>query len=69
VSLVYYGRIVKSMYFDAPAKEDYIRPSPSITTSIVLTTAALIVIFFAAQIVLTAANPSASSLLSYLLGK
>jgi NADH-quinone oxidoreductase subunit N len=69
VSLVYYGRIVKSMYFDAPVKEDYIRPSPSITTSIVLTTAALIVIFFAAQIVLAAANPSASSLLSYLLGK
>jgi NADH-quinone oxidoreductase subunit N len=69
VSLVYYGRIVKSMYFDAPAKEDYIRPSPSITTSIVLTTAALIVIFFAAPLVLSAASPAASSLLTFLAGK
>ena len=69
VSLVYYGRIVKSMYFDAPPKEDYLRPSPSVATSIVLTTAALIVIFFASQIVLAAANPAASSLLAYLLGK
>ena len=69
VSLVYYGRIVKSMYFDAPSKEDYLRPSPSLATSIVLTTAALIVIFFAAQALLAAVNPSANSLLAYLLGR
>jgi len=69
VSLVYYGRIVKSMYFDAPLKEDYIRPSPSVATSIMLTTAALIVIFFAAPLVLTVANPAASSLLMFLVGK
>ncbi len=69
VSLVYYGRIVKSMYFDAPLKEDYIRPSPSVATSIMLTTAALIVIFFAAPLVLTATNPAANSLLMFLVGK
>jgi NADH-quinone oxidoreductase subunit N len=69
VSLVYYGRIVKSMYFDAPLKEDYIRPSPSVATSIMLTTVALIVIFFAAPLVLTAANPAANSLLMFLVGK
>lgn len=69
VSLVYYGRIVKSMYFDAPLKPDYFRPSPSIATSLTLATAGLIVFFFAAQVVLVVANPSAGSLLAFLVGK
>lgn len=69
VSLVYYGRIVKSMYFDAPPKEDYIRPSPSVATSIVLSTVALVVIFFAAPLLLAAASPAANSLLAFLAGK
>ena len=69
VSVVYYGRIVKAMYFDPPLKEDHITTSPSLATSITLTTAALIVIFFAAQLVLAAANPSANSLLAFLTGK
>ncbi|HEX6481624.1 MAG TPA: NADH-quinone oxidoreductase subunit N [Ktedonobacteraceae bacterium] len=69
VSLVYYGRIVRSMYFDPAPKEDYLTTPPALATSITLTTAALIVIFFAAQIVLSAANPAANSLFAYLLGK
>jgi NADH-quinone oxidoreductase subunit N len=69
VSLVYYGRIVKSMYFDAPPKEDYLATPPSLATSITLTTVALVVIFFAAPIVLAVVNPSANSLLAFLAGK
>ncbi len=69
VSLVYYGRIVKVMYFDAPLKNDHLVTPIGLTTSITLTTAALIVITFAAQLVLGAASPAASSLLAFLLGK
>src|SRR5947209_5671331 len=69
VSLVYYGRIVKAMYFDAPLKEDHLVTPIGLSTSIVLTTAALIVITFAAQLVLGAASPAAGSLLAFLLGK
>ncbi len=49
VSLVYYGRIVKAMYFDAPLKEDHLSTPMSLSSSIALTTAAVIVITFAAQ--------------------
>jgi NADH-quinone oxidoreductase subunit N len=69
VSLVYYGRIVKAMYFEAPLKEDHLSTPIGLSSSIALTTAALIVITFAAQVVLLIANPAASSLLAFLPGR
>ncbi len=69
VSLVYYGRVIKSMYFDAPLKEDRLVTPYSLGTSIALTSAALIVIFFVAQAVLAVASPAANSLLAFLLGR
>ena len=69
VSLVYYGRLVKVMYFDAPLKEDHLTTPMGLSSSIALTTAALIVITFAAQVVLLIANPAANSLLAFLPGK
>lgn len=62
VSLVYYGRIVKSMFFDAPAKEDRLVASPSLNTAIVLATAGLVVIFVLVQFIVEAAVPAANSL-------
>ncbi len=69
VSLVYYGRIVKAMYFDAPLKDDHLTTPIGLSSSIALTTAALIVITFAAQLVLYVANPAANSLLAFLPGR
>ena len=69
ISLVYYGRLVKVMYFDAPLKEDHLSTPMGLSSSIALTTAALVVITFAAQVVLLIANPAASSLLAFLPGK
>ncbi len=69
VSLVYYGRIVKAMYFDAPLKEDHLSTPMSLSSSIALTSAAVIVITFAAQVVLLIANPAANSLLAFLPGR
>ena len=69
VSLVYYGRIVKAMYFDAPLKEDHLTTPLSLSSSIALTTAAVIVITFVAQVVLLIANPAANSLLAFLPGR
>src|SRR6516225_8518543 len=69
VSLVYYGRLVKVMYFDAPLKEDHLSTPIGLSSSIALATAALIVITFAAQVVLLIANPAASSLLAFLPGR
>ena len=69
VSLVYYGRIVKAMYFDAPLKEDHLTTPMGLSSSITLTTAALIVITFAAQVVLLLTNLAANSLLAFLPGK
>jgi NADH-quinone oxidoreductase subunit N len=69
ISLVYYGRVVKSMYFDAPLKEDHLSTPIGLSSSIVLMTAALIVITFAAQVILAATSPAANSLLAFLLGK
>ncbi len=66
VSLVYYGRIVKAMYFEAPVKDDRLSTPLGIGAAITLTTAALIVITFAASIVLALTNPAASSLISTL---
>ncbi len=69
VSLVYYGRIIKAMYFDAPLKEGRIATPIGLTTSISLMAAALIVITFASQVILAIANPAANSLLAFLLGR
>jgi NADH-quinone oxidoreductase subunit N len=69
ISLVYYGRLVKVMYFDAPLKEDHLTTPIGLSSSIALTTAALIVITFAAQVVLLIANPAANSLLAFLPGR
>src|SRR6266516_3772014 len=69
VSLVYYGRIVKAMYFDAPLKEDHLTTPMGLRSSIALTTAAIIVITFAEQVVLLIANPAANSLLAFLPGR
>src|SRR5438270_2645861 len=69
ISLVYYGRLVKVMYFDAPLKDDHLSTPMGLSSSIALTTAALVVITFAAQVVLLIANPAASSLLAFLPGK
>lgn len=69
VSLVYYGRIVKAMYFDAPVKEDRLVTPIGLGTAITLTTAALIVITFAAQVILGFASPAASSLFASLIGR
>src|SRR6266705_2992088 len=65
ISLVYYGRVVKSMYFDAPLKEDHLSTPIGLSSSIALMTAALIVITFAAQLVLAATTPAANSLLAF----
>ena len=69
VSLVYYGRIVKAMYFDAPLKDDRLPTPIGLASSITLTTAALIVITFVSQVILALANPAANSLLAFLVGK
>lgn len=63
VSLVYYGRIVKVMFFDAPKKEDHLVTPIGLGTSITLATAALLVITVAVQLLLAAAGPAAGSLL------
>ena len=69
ISLVYYGRLVKVMYFDAPLKDDHLSTSIGLSSSIALMTAALIVITFAAQLVLAVTSPAANSLLAFLLGR
>ncbi|HEY1352986.1 MAG TPA: NADH-quinone oxidoreductase subunit N [Ktedonobacteraceae bacterium] len=66
VSLVYYGRIVKAMYFEAPLKEDRLSTPLGLSSSITLTTAALIVLTFAASVILAVTNPAAISLLTAL---
>ncbi len=65
ISMVYYGRIVKAMYFDAPPKPDHLTVPIGLSSSIALTTAALIVITFAASLILSLANPAATSLLTF----
>ncbi len=69
ISLVYYGRIVKAMYFDAPLKEDHLTTPLGLSSSITFATAALVVITFAAQVVLLATSPAANSLLAFLAGR
>ena len=69
VSLVYYGRIIKSMFFDAPVKEDRLVAPFGVGASLTFATAALVVLFFIAQFILNAASPAASSLLAFLAGR
>jgi NADH-quinone oxidoreductase subunit N len=59
VSLVYYGRVVKAMFFDAPAKADRLVTPPSLGIAITLASAALLVLFFVAQVFLDLATPAA----------
>ncbi len=65
ISIVYYGRIIKAMYFDAPPKPDHLTTPIGLSSTITLTTAALIVITFAASLILSLANPAATSLLTF----
>ena len=65
ISMVYYGRIVKAMYFDPPPKPDHLTTPIGLNSSITLTTAALIVVTFAASVILGLANPAATSLLTF----
>ncbi len=60
VSIVYYGRLVKAMFFDAPAKSDRLVTPPSLGVAITLSTAALLVLFFVASIILNLATPAAT---------
>ncbi len=69
ISVVYYGRIVKVMYFDPPPKEDHLTIPIGLTSAIALTTAALVVITFASEVVLVLAGPAARSLLAFLPGR
>jgi NADH-quinone oxidoreductase subunit N len=69
VSVVYYGRIIKVMFFDAPAKEDHLVTSASLGTTITLATASLLVLTVIVQVVLNATNPAAFGLFASLLGK
>lgn len=69
VSVVYYGRIIKVMFFDAPAKEDHLVTTASLGTTITLATASLLVLTVIVQVVLNATNPAAFGLFASLLGK
>jgi proton-translocating NADH-quinone oxidoreductase, chain N len=66
VSLVYYGKIVKSMFFDAPLKKDHLVTPLGLSASITLATAALIVLTLIVGVVLNAANPAAFNLFAAL---
>jgi NADH-quinone oxidoreductase subunit N len=66
ISLVYYGRIVKAMFFDEPRKADHLVTPFELKTSIVFATAALLVLTVIAQLVLNAASPAAGSLFAFL---
>ena len=66
ISLVYYGRIVKAMFFDEPRKADHLVTPFELKTSIVFATAALLVLTVIAQLVLNAASPAAGGLFAFL---
>jgi NADH-quinone oxidoreductase subunit N len=66
LSLVYYGRIVKAMFFDEPSKADHLVTPFELKTSIVFATAALVVLTVIAQLVLNVASPAANSLFALL---
>ncbi len=66
VSLVYYGRIIKAMFFEEPRKADHLVTPFELKTSLVFATAALVVLTVIAQLVLNAVTPAAGSLLAFL---
>jgi NADH-quinone oxidoreductase subunit N len=62
VSLVYYGRIVKAMFFDEPPKKDRLTTPVGLGTALVFSSIALLVLLVAAQWVLNLAHLAAVSL-------
>jgi NADH-quinone oxidoreductase subunit N len=66
ISLVYYGRIVKAMFFDEPRKADHLSTPFELKTSLVFATAALMVLTVVAQLILNMASPAANSLFTVL---
>jgi NADH-quinone oxidoreductase subunit N len=68
ISLVYYGRIAKAMFFEEPAKKDHLVTPMGLSTSITLATAALLVLTVIVQVVLNAADPAAFNLFAFLAG-
>jgi NADH-quinone oxidoreductase subunit N len=66
ISLVYYGRIVKAMFFDEPSKADHLVTPFELKTSLVFATTALVVLTAIAQLVLNAVSPAASGLFAFL---
>jgi NADH-quinone oxidoreductase subunit N len=62
VSLVYYGRIVKAMFFDEPPKKDRLRTPIGLGTALVFSSVALVVLLVAAPWVLRLAHLAAVSL-------
>ncbi|GCE25647.1 NADH-quinone oxidoreductase subunit N [Dictyobacter alpinus] len=69
VSVVYYGRIIKVMFFDEPQREGRLVTSMGLATSITLASAALLVLTVIVQLVLNAANPAAFNLFASLIGR
>ncbi|GER87018.1 NADH-quinone oxidoreductase subunit N [Dictyobacter vulcani] len=69
VSIVYYGRVIKVMFFDEPQKEGRLVTSMSLATSITLASASLLVLTVIVQLVLNAANPAAFHLFASLTGR
>src|SRR5438876_3014002 len=66
ISLVYYGRVVKAMFFDAPAKNDRLVTPPGLAISLLLATVALVVLTIFPGIVLDSARLGAMSLFALL---
>jgi len=66
VSLVYYGRVVKVMFFDAPPKNDHLVTPIGLATSLAVTTVALLVLTVAVQFVLDPAHQGALSLFAFI---
>jgi NADH-quinone oxidoreductase subunit N len=66
ISLVYYGRIVKAMFFDEPGKADHLTTPFELKTSLVFATAALVILTVIAQLILNMASPAAGSLFTVL---
>ncbi len=62
VSLVYYGRVVKAMFFDEPSKKDHLRTPIGLGTALVFSSVALVVLLVAAPWVLRLAHLAAVSL-------
>jgi NADH-quinone oxidoreductase subunit N len=62
VSLVYYGRIVKVMFFDEPAKKDHLITPVGLATALVFASVALIVLLVASPWMLNLTHMAAVSL-------